>query len=727
MAGRPPRKDSPSPRKTGKSGSGGKGTSSSGRIRASRSGSSARASRTTRREDTTSAHSRSALLLPLFKRLLFLGVIWGGVLGLLALLYFAHDLPETDHLDIVREKPGIVLLDIHGKPFASYGELYGDYLRYEQFPTNLVNALIATEDRRFFSHFGLDPIGLARAFWVNTRAGRVVQGGSTITQQLAKNLFLSSDRNLKRKVQEVMLAFWLEYKFSKEELLTLYLNRVYLGAGTYGVDAAARRYFNKSARSLNVTEAAMIVGLLKAPSRYAPTSHPERSMQRTRQVIRNMQDAGFISPAIAQAAMEYPAQRQQTYGDQNNSHYFADWVMSTLPDIIGRVDEDVTIRTSFDPALQKSIETSLAQTLPPTPKAEEEATPSTMQAAAILLSPDGAVRAMMGGRSYRGSQYNRATQASRQPGSAFKLFPYLTGLKQGWRANSLIEDAPLRIGKWSPDNYDHRFRGMVTLEQAFAQSLNIPAVRLSEEVGRHQVITTARELGVESPLKNQPSLALGASEVTLLELTTAYAHIANGGVGIQPYGVQEIRRNADKTLLYKHIPHHPQRLRSVVAGEMHQMLQAVVQYGTAKSIRLPFSVAGKTGTSQDYRDAWFIGYSTKLIGGVWVGRDDNKPMQKITGGSLPAKIFGNMLATAHPKAPTSRINATETLPWLNAPSTNSPSATGAPTQPRSAKPQKAQTPDKSLWDMFFDEIRGEDAPKRAQPLTIEHDYPNTRH
>jgi penicillin-binding protein 1A len=565
--------------------------------------------------------------------------IW-SVLALSAVLaWYAYDLPDLGKIAQITRRPGVTLLTADGTQFAALGDLYGETVSLRDLPAHLPQAVLAVEDRRFREHFGLDPLGLTRAMWVNLQAGRIVQGGSTITQQLAKILFLSPERTIKRKVQEMLLALWLERKFSKDQILALYLNRVYLGAGTYGVDAAARRYFDKPAAQVNLYEAALLAGLLKAPSRYNPARHAGRAEARTALVLAAMVADGAISAEDARQARSVKGRGRAVPGGQ--ARYFADWVLSQVGDYIGQVDRDLVVVTTLEPKLQQIAEDELAGLLE-----RDGVKRGVGQAAFVALTPRGAVRAMVGGRDYGKSQFNRAVQALRQPGSAFKPFVYLAALEQGSQPFDRMADAPVRVEGWSPRNYGERYFGEVTLREAFARSLNSVAVRLSERAGRDQVAAAARRLGITSDLEVTPSLALGASEVTLLELTGAFGVFANQGEGVWPYGIEEIRE-PDGRILYRRAGGGPGRVvapRQV--SQMTDLMTATVEWGTGKAAQPGRPAAGKTGTSQDFRDAWFIGYTADLVAGVWFGNDDGRAMKGVTGGSLPAVLWGRILRRA---------------------------------------------------------------------------------
>lgn len=566
--------------------------------------------------------------------------IWTAVFLAGAIGWYAYDLPDIKALETPTRRPSVTLTAADGSVIATHGDLYGRPLAWEEIPTHLRRAIVAIEDRRFFDHAGLDPWAIVRAAYVNLQSGAIRQGGSTITQQLAKNLFLTPARTLRRKVQELLIALWLEARFSKRQLFTIYVNRVYLGAGIYGFEAAARRYFGIRAGDLSLHQAAVLAGLLKAPSRYTPAHNPEAAKVRARVVLDAMVAAGFLGEAHARRAARTPLDFAVSPRKDGN-RYFADWVLEQASGYVGNVGHDLVIRTTLDPGLQKAAQARLAATLD-----REGGRTNSGQGALVALTRDGAVRAMVGGRDYRRSQFNRATQALRQPGSAFKLFVYLAGVEAGLRPDDMLLDAPVALGDWRPRNYTGRYRGEVSMRYAFAHSVNSVAVRVSERVGRKRVADAARRLGITSDIDLHPSLALGASEVTLLELTAAYAVMANGGRGVWAHGITEITDRSGK-MLYRRSGSGPGRL---VAPEhfypMHEMLTAVVKEGTGRRAAIGWPAAGKTGTSQDFRDAWFIGYSDDLVAGVWVGNDDRRPMKEVVGGSLPADIWRSFMRDA---------------------------------------------------------------------------------
>lgn len=572
-------------------------------------------------------------------------VYWTTILGLwLAiaigglLFYYAMSLPDTSGLWDVAHTPSLSIVAADGETLSHRGDLLGGRIALSDIPAYVPEAVVATEDQRFYYHFGVDPIGLARAAYENFRAGTVVQGGSTITQQLAKNVFLTPDRTISRKIQEMLLAVWLEARYSKEQILTLYLNRVYFGGGAYGVEGASERFFKKSAHDLTLAEAAMLAGLLKAPSHYSPTNDIDIARSRAGVVLDNMVREGYITAAEARDAMVHPASLEG-YSASGSINYFVDWIANTVPDFAGQPSTDVIVRTTIDPAMQRVAEEVVAQAL-----AEQGPKVGATQAALIAMTPDGAVRAMVGGRSYAQSQFNRAVQALRQPGSAFKPIVYLTAMEHGLTPETMRVDRPVSYGGWEPANYSGRFEGPMSLSHALADSVNTVAVQVAQEVGIRNVIRTAHRLGIQETLPPNLSLALGTCDINLLELTAAYAAFANGGYGVIPHGIDEVQsRNGDE--LYRREGSGLGPVMSETAlGEMNYMLKGVMTEGTGRKAALADrQSAGKTGTSQDFRDAWFVGYTANLVVGVWVGNDNRAPMKKVTGGSLPATIWHDFM------------------------------------------------------------------------------------
>jgi len=568
---------------------------------------------------------------------IWLGVITGGIAA-----WYLADLPDVEEALAAARRPSVTVKAADGSILATSGDLYGATLRVADLPPALPLAVLATEDRRFYDHFGLDVFGLTRAMIANVRAGAVVQGGSTITQQAAKNLFLSPERTVKRKVQELALALWLEHEFTKDEILAIYLNRTYFGAGAYGVDAAARKFFGQPASRISTYQAAMLAGLLKAPSRYNPIASPENAARRTKQVLGLMVDAGYLSPEEARVAELQKGAVVTSIADRRGSRYFVDWVLARVSDFVSTHDRDVIVKTTLDPRLQELAEAKVADMLDG-PGAKK----NVSQAALVSMTLDGAVRAMVGGRTYTRSKFNRAAQAYRQPGSAFKPLVYLAGLEAGLLPDSRIVDAPVQVNGWRPRNFNGRYIGEVTLRQALSQSINTVAVRVSERAGRRKVMDAARRFGITTKLQPVPSLALGTGDVSLIELTSVYAVFANGGIGVWPYGIDTIH-DADGRLLYTRAGSGPGR----VASRRHTsaltgMLVSVVEQGTGRAARISRPAAGKTGTSQNYRDAWFVGFTADLVTGVWMGNDDSRPMKRVTGGSLPAQLWQQFMYKAH--------------------------------------------------------------------------------
>jgi penicillin-binding protein 1A len=570
--------------------------------------------------------------------------VWGGVaLGALLLL-LTWDLPRTDIALSATRRPGVTLEAMDGRIIATSGDVHGEVVRLRALPAHLPAALIAIEDRRFRDHWGLDPVGIARAAWVNWSSGRVQQGGSTLTQQLAKNLFLTPERSLRRKAQEALLALWLEWTFSKDELLEIYLNRVYLGSGAYGVDAAARLYFGVPATRVNLWQAAMLAGLPKAPSRLNPRTSPEAAARRAAEVLDAMTETGAITERQAAAAGEAIRLAQRPSRDAG---WFADWVMDDLSTRFPG-NADLVLRTTIDLRMQAVVEARLEAML-----AGPGARARAGQGAVVVMEADtGNVRAMAGGRDYRGSQFNRATQARRQPGSAFKPFVFLAALERGATREETVSDAPVTLGGWSPGNGEWRGRGEISLEDALAYSVNTSAVRiLMRGGGAREAAAVAARFGLEGPFPRDATLALGTGEVTLLDLTAAYAPFANGGLLPRPRGLGSARADG------RHLPIAPPAATRATTAEnaaaMRRMLEAVVARGTGRAAQPPGfrAVAGKTGTTQDFRDAWFVGLAPggaagpagPLVIGIWLGNDDGAPMLEVRGGTLPARLFRDIV------------------------------------------------------------------------------------
>ena len=607
---------------------------------------------------------------------LFWRIIWGvgwrlGFVGATilatAVLFFYVQLPPLTDLVDARAKGSVTVLDQDGKVFAWRGETFGGMITAETVSPYLKNAVVATEDRRFYRHFGISPRGIASAVRINLSEGRGPlegNGGSTITQQVAKLLCLGVAYDPKtwksegdyeadcrkggivRKIKEVPFAMAMEAKYSKDDILTIYFNRAYLGAGARGFEAAAQRYFGKSANDVTPAEAAMLAGLLKAPSTFAPTNNLDRARARANVVVGLMEEQGYLTKAEADEARANPAKLSQAAATKSGG-YFADWVMETAPAFLtSETTEDVVIRSTLDQRMQKAAEDAVAYVFDTKLKKGSNA-----QTAVVVMAPDGAVKAMVGGRKTDlAGSFNRATQALRQTGSAFKPFVYAAALDLGWSPMDYVEDTPLTInipgsGPWTPSNYDKEFKGLITLTQALEESRNIPAVKVSEAVGRDLVRNVAQGFGIESDLAAGPALALGASEATLLEMTGAYAGILNGGSAVRPYGLLDLRLQGESEPLMGAAGGIGERVIQPQSAQLLTWMMAqVVNSGTGGRARLPDrEAAGKTGTTQAARDAWFVGFTADFVVGVWMGYDDNKPLAGVTGGGIPAEIWHEVM------------------------------------------------------------------------------------
>jgi penicillin-binding protein 1A len=558
-----------------------------------------------------------------------------GVLLLLSLIATIAWLAGTAPLSRALEplpRPTLLLLSAEGQPIARRGAYKEAPVRAETLPDHVPGAFVAVEDRRFYDHLGIDLRAIARATYRNLRAGRVVEGGSTITQQLAKTSFLSPDRRFKRKFQEMVLAFWLEAWLTKDEILSRYLSSIYFGDGVYGLRAAAHHYFDRDPDELTVAQAAMLAGLVKAPSRLAPTHDLAGARKRARTVIAAMVDTGLIDRATAARAR--PASLDLGRRSLPTGTYFADWISREAQDAFEATYGEVRVHTTLEADLQR-----LAV------RAINNAPLGKAQAALVAMRRDGRVVAMVGGRSYKASPFNRATQARRQPGSAFKLFVYLTALREGYSPERRIDDAPITIDGWTPRNHDRTYRGEITMREAFARSSNAASVRLSEKVGRRDVIRTARRLGITSPLSPHPSLALGTSGVTLLDLTSAYAAAAHGAYPVRPHGLPAAR--PERRGWRERLSGGSGRFdRDDVWEPMLDLLWSSANEGTGRAAALAVPTFGKTGTTQDSRDALFVGFAGDLVVGVWVGNDDNSPLPGVTGGGLPARMWRDFMRPA---------------------------------------------------------------------------------
>jgi 1A family penicillin-binding protein len=567
----------------------------------------------------------------------------GILFGFTILAYYAFTLPLPDGFAQEERRPSLLLQAPNGETIASRGKFMGEVLSFDDIPPDLVKALVAIEDRRFYGHFGIDLIGTARAAVTNLMAGEIRQGGSTITQQLAKVTFLSPERSFKRKIQEAMLALWLENRLSKDEILLRYLNKVYFGAGAYGVDGAARRYFRKSARALDLSEAAMLAGLVRSPSSLAPTRNLEGAQARAQLVLNAMVATGVLEEDRAVEARAAPATLAVAPDGDPGSNYFADWVERETQRLFGSLSADLVVDATLDPQLQDLGEQVVIKWLE-----AQGGVRKVDQGALVAMTPDGAVLAMVGGKDYGESQFNRVTQAKRQPGSLFKLFVYLAAFDAGLTPDSVMTDRPIEIDGWRPQNYSGEHRGEVTLRTAFAESINSVAAQLAQQVGPERVIGVAQRMGVSSPLQATGSIALGASEVTLLEMTAAYAAMAGDVKRVQPYGIRRIHDQSRS--LYSQEASASRSEKNALPwrrAEMIDLLSTTIRSGTGKAAAFDRPAAGKTGTSQDYRDAWFIGFTADLVVGVWLGNDDGEPMAGVAGGGLPAKIWRDFMIQAY--------------------------------------------------------------------------------
>lgn len=594
---------------------------------------------------------------------LFIALL-GSIAAFFLFAYYSRDLPDVTEIIKKELRPSVTIRTADGLILAKYGDAKGDTLTYSQIPGYMIEAVVATEDQRFFKHSGIDIWGIIRAQFANLKAGRILQGGSTVTQQLAKIIYLSPERTIKRKLQEFIIAIQLERKFTKEQIITMYLNRVYLGKGNYGIDAAAKFYFGKGAGDLELFEAAILAGMLKAPSKYAPSSNPILAVKRARYVLERMHEEKFITKAqFAEAIPPNIIERGVARGVLNNP-YFTDYVLGEVYELIEDNNQDLNVYTTLDVNAQNTLEEIAHKHMS---KAGNQYKAS--QIAGLVMEPTGAIKAMLGGISYASSQYNRAVLARRQPGSAFKFFVYAAALENGIELTDVFEDKPItlpqgpRLPHWTPKNFTNQFLGKMMVERAFALSINTIAVQVSETIGRNKTIEMAHRLGVTSHLQNLPSIALGASEVSLLEMTQALAHIPNNGVQTKAFSIIKIM-DADDNLLYEHPEYSSEVvLSSDVVEKMKTMLVASVEYGTAKNAKMPFKIVyGKTGTTQDHRDAWFIGAANNLVTGIWIGNDDNSSMSsRASGGTLPTIIWHDYMEHLGPIPET--VLSSDSTPW----------------------------------------------------------------
>ncbi|MGI9380977.1 MAG: transglycosylase domain-containing protein [Methyloligellaceae bacterium] len=587
--------------------------------------------------------------------------IWAGLMVLVAGISLSLIFPKPQTQNTVRLSPSVKIVDAAGSVISHSG-YDGRYIKLADLPTHLTDAVLAIEDRRFRYHFGVDPIGLARAFYINYRSSRRLQGGSTITQQLAKNLYLKPERTILRKSVEMVLAVWLEWQLTKVEILELYLNSVYFGSGSYGIEAAAQRYFSKSASRLSLQESAMLAGLLKAPSKFSPLRNLSGARKRANIVVTAMHEAGKLSRVQSLSAKRNPA-RVRPGRSKKKGSYPVDWVLEVLPGYVGNTDQQLIVYTTIDNQLQKYAERVVNRRM-------KNVGQTDIQAAAVILDTTGGIKALVGGKSYGKSQFNRAVKAYRQPGSVFKPFVYLAAVELGMTPDTIVEDSPINVNGWSPKNYTRSFKGVVTLRDGLAKSVNTATVRLLLDVGRDRVVQTARRLGIRSKLHNSPSIALGTGEVSLLEITSSYVPFANGGYGVVPHIIERVTTSRGK-VLYQRQGQGPGRvvLQKHISA-MNDMMQETIHSGTGKVARLSnHRAAGKTGTTQDSRDAWFVGYTAYYTAGIWIGKDDATQMQNVTGGGLPAVIWQNLMQGVHDRLtprplPGTRYTSLSQFPYL---------------------------------------------------------------
>lgn len=570
------------------------------------------------------------------RRLLLKFIAMLVITFLIYLLYCMATLPDINEAVNRTRQPSTTIAAENGNEVTTFGSVYSEVIHANDLPQYVPDAIISTEDRRFYSHFGFDIISFTRAMLTNIFLRRYAQGGSTITQQVAKNLFLTPNKNIKRKIQELMLAFWLEHKFTKEQILTLYLNRVYLGSGTYGIEAASQKYFQKSSRDLNLKEAAVIAGMLKAPSRYNPIASEKRAVERAKVVLQNMVNNNAITPMQMENALKMRLGPKKKYNVKDAMH-FADWVYHDVNSYIGERNSDIYVMTTLNQDIQQAASKILADTI------AANKNKNVTQGAIVVMDKRGAIKAMVGGLDYNKSQFNRAVQALRQPGSAFKTFIYLTALQDGFEPNDKVMDSPLSIGNWKPENADKKYHGEVTLTEALANSYNLATINLSEMMNRSDVIRNAKRMGITTEIENSPALALGTSEVKVIDMAAAYATLANGGYAVWPYTIKEIY-SRDGFQLYQRTADAENRIiKKKIVDKLTGMMQSVINSGTGKRAKIKGFAAGKTGTSQDNRDAWFVGFNQNYITAVWLGNDNNSPMKGVSGSNLPAEIWKKVM------------------------------------------------------------------------------------
>ncbi|HEY5459089.1 MAG TPA: PBP1A family penicillin-binding protein [Sphingomicrobium sp.] len=586
------------------------------------------------------------------------GLKWAAAIGFLGLLGLIvavavamTQLPDYEQLSKRSDLGQMVRVRASdGTLLVSLGPSFGRWLSYDEIPPTMRAAMIAVEDKRFRSHVGVDPIGVARSFKVRLESGHWRQGGSTITQQLARNIFLTNSRTFGRKIKEAVLALALERKFSKDQILELYLNRVYFGGGAYGIDAASRTFFGHGAERLNLGEAAIIAGLVKAPSNYSPTADIQAARGRAGVVLNSMVENGFLPASEAIAA--HPAEvKVQPAAKQNSVRYFTDWTLPQLDTLIDETSEPIDVFTTLDPGMQAAADAAINGYSPP-----------GTQGALVAMDRDGAVRAMVGGRNYVDSIYNRATQAERQPGSAFKLFVYLAALESGMKPSDTVVDKPVTIDGWTPRNSSRTFAGPVSLREAFSRSINTISAQIGDSLGFGTIADMARRFGISGKISTFPSMVLGTSDVRLIDMTRAFAAVQNRGVSVMPYAIRKVV-TADGRLLYQHQSNEQRVLVAPwVAAEMTDLLQSAVLSGTGRAAQIGRPVAGKTGTTSSNKDGWFVGFSSGLTTGVWMGRDDAKTVAGLQGGTAPARAFAAFMKVAVAKRPVEQFETQAPMP-----------------------------------------------------------------
>jgi penicillin-binding protein 1A len=653
------------------------------------------------------------------KRVLTIGGALGivGLVALIVAVYLqASALPTFSEL---KSSPNGQMIRVHaadGRVLVSLGPSYGEWIPYEQIPQVMKDAMVSVEDKRFRSHLGVDPIGIARSVKVRLDRGYWAQGGSTITQQLARNVFLTNTRTFGRKAREWLLALAMERKFSKDQLLELYLNKVYFGGGSYGIDAASRRFFGHGGDRLSLAEAAVIAGLVKAPSRYSPTADAEAAIGRSGVVLNAMVANGVISRAEADSA-ERVKIRLAEDTNENSVRYFTDWALPQLDTLIDETVEPLDVWTTLDPDMQKAAQAAIRTN-----------TPRNAQGALVSLDRDGAVRAMVGGRDYVTSNYNRATQATRQPGSAFKLFVYLSALEAGYKPDDMVVDQPINVGGWSPRNNSGRYSGSINLRTAFTYSVNTVAARIGQDVGTATIADMARRFGITTPINTHPSMVLGTSDVRLIDMTRAFAAVAAKGIAVAPYGITKVTTTGNR-LLYRHDADTSRVLVAPwVAAQMTDLMQSAVSAGTGRAANIGRPVAGKTGTTSSNKDGWFVGFSSGLTTGVWMGRDDARVVPGLQGGTAPARAFASFMRVATAKRPVEQFETEVTLPeWQLEPDAEAYFGEPAPSQtpltdeagnplPPEARPFDSERPvdegEEQLDQEFYDRALGRGPPPR---------------